>query len=121
MGCNYYGRLKPTEELKKEMRALIDANEFDRLRAITPKDIHIGKSSLGWQFIFNHNNWEYYGKSERQMRGFIDACDIKDEYGKIITKEEFWELVDVKKKLDGRADDLTEWFGYMFSDSTYFS
>ncbi len=55
------------------------------------------------------------------MRGFIDACEIIDEYGKFIPKEEFWELVYVKKKLGGCADDLTEWFGFMFNDSTDFS
>jgi hypothetical protein len=121
MGCNYYGRLKPTEELKQEMRALIDANEFDKLRAITPKYIHIGKSSYGWQFIFNHNNWKYFGKSERELRKFLHDCDIIDEYGKEISNIDFWNMVKSKKENDGCADDLTEWFGFMFSDSTDFS
>ena len=119
MGSNYYGRQRFTETLKKKVRELIDKEDFDEVRKILPREIHLGKSSYGWAFIFNHNDFQYYKSYEKSFRKFIDSCDIKDEYGRMISNEDFWDLI--KKKEHGCNIGLDYKCGHWFSPSTDFS
>ncbi len=119
MGCNYYGKRRFTEGMKNKVRELIDKNDFDAVRKILPREIHLGKSSFGWVFIFNHHNFEYFKNYEKSFKKFIDSCDIKDEYGKIVSNEEFWDLVEEKR--GGCNIGLDYKCKHWFSPSTYFS
>ena len=61
-------------------------------------EIHLGKSSCGWQFLFNHNYWKYYDYTQESIKTFMRSCEYSmDEYGNKISVEEFWDLVDKKK------------------------
>ena len=57
--------------------------------------IHIGKCSAGWVFHFQaHQNLETVEKfKELTKEGYI-----YDEYGDLISSEEFWEIVENTKK-----------------------
>ena len=144
MGTNYYAIPKVDDDKKKVMRDLLEENRFEELKAaIPPNEIHIGKSSMGWEFLFNHNNWRYWNSIEG-LRRFLATHELYDEYQSPITPREFWGLVEVKKgglhgkEYEERWDELhpgmrkpchmlngeptdEEWFGLRFSTSTEFS
>lgn len=148
MGTNYYAIPKATDELKKKIIEKVTAGELGLAKQLIPDHVHIGKSSAGWQFCFNHNNWEYFGKSLESLDAFIKAAQIEDEYGTPIDYDKFWAMVNSKKDgLDGK-EYYTNWekynidfdgkpyprpsyvpanygqethFGLYFSDSTEFS
>jgi predicted AlkP superfamily phosphohydrolase/phosphomutase len=113
MGTNYFGIKKKTKEEVQEIDKHWDnirvALEYRKLgdiieEAETLKEkenqlrVHLGKSSAGWRFLFNHNNWKYYGPSEKSIREFMNSCEtIINEYGKEVDIDEFWETVHSKK------------------------
>lgn len=137
MGTNYYAIPKVSECDKKEIIEEINKGRWDNVRRMMPKVVHLGKSSGGWKFMFNHNNWNYFEKSFESMKYFIDNSEIEDEYGNKITPEDFWKLVEFKKDgIDNKeyykrhASFLNmatknyhqeDHFGLFFSDSTDFS
>jgi len=106
MGTNYYIKKAIRPSKIKELKELV--NEQDIYNGTLQKalsefvPIHIGKSSSGWMFQFNHNNWKYYNMSRQSINDFIkkslDEGDyLVDEYNKDISLEEFWNIVDSHK------------------------
>jgi hypothetical protein len=72
MGTNYYARILPTKERKKELNDAIEANDFHLIRQLTNEmygrleksydndellggEVHLGKTSYGWKFLWNPN------------------------------------------------------------------
>ena len=120
MGTNYYTIPKLTEVKKSQIIEALNKEEFLKAKNLIPESIHIGKSSMGWQFIFNHNNWDHFSKSLNSLKEFISNNEIVDEYNSPLTTEEFWHLVKIKGSLS--RDPYTELhFKLIFSDSTQFS
>lgn len=106
MGTNYYVRkgirLSKLKELKKLVNPKDIYNGNLQMALGEFEGIHIGKSSYGWQFCFDHNNWKYYDKTRESINNFIwnELCkggSFVDEYGESITLKDFWEMVDSKK------------------------
>lgn len=126
MGCNYYAIPKATDDLKKKIINAVKSNDFLLAKKMIPETIHIGKSSGGWKFCFNHNNWEHFDKSKESLEQFLLACDIHDEYDAPIPNNIFWELVKNKENdkghlfFNGQVCGTME-FGLNFSNSTHFS
>lgn len=75
-------------ELRGSVSYLLDYIEYDMKKT----SIHIGKRSCGWQFLFNHNDFEFYGPTLESIKAFLNNPDGKiiDEYGKEYTADEFW-------------------------------
>ena len=139
MGTNYYARIIPTKERKDKLKSLIDEDKFDEIKALVNKtysspeydydekayvggEIHLGKRSGGWKFLWNpnyykvlkgHMEWEdieggkrghwvddgfevakFYDLTKESIKKFIDREDIViyDEYGDKQDKEEFWKM-----------------------------
>ena len=112
MGTNFYRVPKGHEMIKREqkMRMRLDAmdviNPSDisrRFRSIEVGEwdsislwdeflegtnIHLGKRSGGWKFIWNWNNGKYY-KTKEELFEFIRSGRVVDEYGQQIDVEEF--------------------------------
>ena len=85
MGTNYYAvKIKPTVAMDKE--------------------IHIGKSSAGWKFLFH--SCEYFRsfpEVENFLRKNIDEDKkyvLLDEYDEPITVNEFLKLVEGKQNIE---------------------
>jgi len=78
MGTNYY----------------IHKNKCDQCGRY--EEIHLGKSSHGWQFIFNYNGGEYY-KTVEEMYKWLRRKTIYNEYGEKITLRQFKEMVQEKQ------------------------
>ena len=72
MGCNYYARIIPSKERKKELYDAIEANDLRLIRQLTAEmygrleksydkdgliggEVHLGKASAGWKFLWNPN------------------------------------------------------------------
>lgn len=71
MGTNYYGRIIPTKKRKEELYSLIDTDDFSKIideidhsygqfkldweGNPTGGEVHLGKRSAGWKFLWNPN------------------------------------------------------------------
>jgi hypothetical protein len=125
MGTNYYAIPKLSDDEKLKVIQAVINNQMDEIRKLVPGQIHIGKSSSGWPFLFNHNNWEYYNTID-ELKAFIENSEVIDEYGE---KElDLWELVQMKQKIPITMFTQSEYSayyiikdGYGFSTSTEFS
>jgi hypothetical protein len=58
-----------------------------------PDGIHLGKSSGGWQFIFQYNGGQYY-KNVAEMKEWLKDKIIEDEYGQLIRHTDFWKQIE---------------------------
>ncbi len=91
MGTNYYAHHDTCESCKRPERTL-----------------HIGRSNIGWPFHFRvhqrHGDAEDFPKrmmhDSSDWRDLLNDTDIRifDEYGKQNSVEEFWKMVDGKKR-----------------------
>jgi hypothetical protein len=132
MGCNYYAHILSSKERKKELHDAIEANDFSlisKLKAemydsiqldddneIIGGQVHLGKLSHGWKFLWNPNVFvikqghledsptgrryvsdpsipKYlYPLTKQGLHDFVFREDVLvyDEYGELQDKEEFW-------------------------------
>lgn len=84
MGTNYYARILPTRKRKEEIKKAIDDNDFNKIEHLVNKtygkphydyddekqyaggEIHLGKRSCGWKFLWNPNWYKVLkGHSEK--------------------------------------------------------
>lgn len=132
MGTNYYLRrnipLPKLERLKKLVnpKDIYSSKLQEALNEF--QEIHIGKSSYGWQFLFDHNNWKYYDKTKDSINQFISDELLKggqfvNEYDEEVTLKDFWDIVESKK--DGLTlksayeKELEEWRDYQANPTKY--
>lgn len=97
-----------------------------------PEGIHLGKSSMGWQFSFQYNGGQYY-KNVEEMKLWLADKKIEDEYGNEVSHKDFWKMVEEKQTEENknhaeymhaeqRRYSDTEHIidGYSFSDVEFF-
>lgn len=97
MGTNFYARLT----LKSRDRFKAIKNQIDeyysqyKCEGLYGKyvEVHLGKRSCGWKFLFNANKGELYELSRKGITKFLEENKVKvyDEYGRSFTIKEFWE------------------------------
>jgi|SRR6478735_9281996 len=108
MGTNYYVRQKSklathNANKKKALKdaytnyligliPIIESHYEDRI----PKDIHIGKLSSGWNFLWNLNKSKYY-TNKKELIAFLKECEIYSEYGVVYSFDEFWNEIASKR------------------------
>ena len=148
MGTNYYARILPTKERKEQIKRAIDADDFSTIRDLVAEtyngerpydmkdimkgEIHLGKCSGGWKFLWNPNVYPIrkchfedtpdgrrtikfdsdeayylYPLTKKGIKAFIDREDvvIYDEYGDKQDKEEFFQMALDWNKKDGYDSD----------------
>ena len=104
MGTNYFAKLK----LEKSIVDALYISPIAKM-AIERFNLHIGKSSAGWKFLFQeqeiydcieHNGQSYYLDSYKKWKNFLEREEIEvyDEYGNLIDKDSFFRLVENKQK-----------------------
>ena len=113
MGTNYYLKRIPTKEEIEQCHKLLDERKIEYcdiikegygtpyLEAVLEKmteQIHIGKISCGWRFIF-HIHQDLYAKTIDSCLDYLE-CQIRtgkwrlmDEYGETILHVDFEKLV----------------------------
>lgn len=95
MGTNFYAVIPVKSRDKERAKKLIDENKLEEaielLQSMTT-EIHLGKRSAGWKFLFNTNLGNYYNLTKDGINKFFKETNaiIKDEYGHTCTVEEFW-------------------------------
>lgn len=65
------------------------------------REIHIGKSSGGWLFLFHDNdNFHTYPQFKKWLEDNVDTGEyvLFNEYEEEVTKDELLELIDKKQK-----------------------
>ncbi len=115
MGTNYYRVPQGHEMIKREqkLRMRIDAmdtvnpeqiergfhsisvGEWDSMSPwdefLDGTNVHLGKRSGGWKFLWNWNDSKYY-KTKEELFKFIRNGRVVDEYGRVIDQEEFIQM-----------------------------
>lgn len=138
MGTNFYARIIPSKERKEKVKKLIDENNFDAKDEINDlfKEVHIGKRSCGWKFLWNSNlNEPIYDKlTKKCISEFLHRPDVKiyNEYDEgPIDPDEFMDMALnwCKDGYDGKTYDGTHtgpsWFRLtplevkLFNDNGY--
>jgi hypothetical protein len=131
MGTNYDARIIPPIEQKEQLIKAIQDDDFDKVKELAKTmygstemdfntdgiiggEVHLGKRSGGWKFLWNPNIYirrKYeqedgryvfcgyeghylYPLTKEGIKAFIDREDvvIYDEYGEQQEKEEFYEM-----------------------------
>ena len=90
MGTNFYLRIKLSQKEKEKVVELLNLDDYDELREILPEDIHIGKRSAGWKFLWDAHFFEYFEPSKESLLDWLHSGQIIDEYGDKFTFEQFW-------------------------------
>ena len=101
MGTNYYlKKKKKKRNIKEEISKIIDNEDISSLKEYVEElyqktNIHIGKKSYGWKFLFNANDCKYYNLTKESIINFIKENDsiIMDEYGREISIDDFFLMV----------------------------
>lgn len=137
MGTNYYARIIPKEEDKQLLKEAIDTNDYDTIKGMVADmyhsldeythkggEIHLGKSSDGWKFLWNSNiheycdgrfdkdnhfipvykQWSPYELTKEGITRFVMRPDIEiyDEDGELQDKKEFLDFAFNKEGIDGK-------------------
>ena len=89
MGTNFYARIIPSKERKEKLKKLIDENYFDDIQSEVADmygssdewdenhgEIHLGKRSAGWKFLFNPNYERYYPLTKEGLMNFLKRDDV---------------------------------------------
>ena len=89
MGTNFYARIIPSKERKEKLKKLIDENYFDDIQSEIADmygssdewdenhgEIHLGKRSAGWKFLFNPNYERYYPLTKEGLMNFLKRDDV---------------------------------------------
>lgn len=135
MGTNYYARIIPREEDKQKLKNAIDNNDYNTIESMVAEmystlsedshkggEIHLGKSSCGWKFLWNSNIHEYcdgyydennhfipvyktwypYEHTRVGITNFVLRKDVEiyDEYGELQDKDEFLRYAINKEGID---------------------
>jgi len=117
MGTNVYMRRIPTEAQKEELKRLLKkqyedsiesidrdedlrpaegdwqlADEIEKTRKRIYEEVHIGKRSCGWKFLFAPSP-AHYDETKESILQFIhqDGWQLFDEYGDKIDPDKFWD------------------------------
>ena len=84
MGTNYYARILPTLEEKENLKKLIDSDDFYAIEKEVQRlygesteydkgaEVHLGKRSGGWKFLFNPNYERYYKLTKEGLKEFLN-------------------------------------------------
>lgn len=92
MGTNFYIKKYMTSEQKKKVIDAINNDQYDEARDIIAEvgEIHIGKRSGGWKFLWDANDFKYFKPTKESLIEWLKSGQIVDEYGQEYTFMEFW-------------------------------
>ncbi len=124
MGTNYYRVPQGHEMIKREQKLRMRIDEMDSINpgqiergfrsisvgewvSISPweeflegTNVHLGKRSSGWKFLWNWNDSKYY-KTKKELFEFIRSGRVINEYGELMDQEEFIQMALVWGQEDG--------------------
>lgn len=148
MGTNFYLRKKISNKDKEELLSCLDSKYVELRKQINANpyglryalddfcyevtndscsyynDIHIGKRSAGWQFLWDYHKGRYFEANLESIKKFLSnpLYEIIDEYGEVFTLEQFFDKEIGKSLYEGRTgleDGLDRY--HFISDNLRFS
>ena len=140
MGTNFYCRKIDRKHRKIFSKDLSTLNEYILLNINNPKinlleevnkfisnycdfekEIHLGKRSYGWQFLWDYHNGRYFNPNLYSIKEFLSQDDIiiYDEYENFYEVEQLFndELSDCLYKDDLHDDGMDEEYSKYFFKS----
>lgn len=144
MGTNYYARKIPTKKRKLELCSLINTEDFHKIREEVENtfgrfeldydrnpvggEIHLGKMSGGWKFLWNPNiytirngHMEYTNEEHTSGKFVPDPDTYFDLYP--LTKEGIWNFINqpdiVIYDEYGKKQDTKEFFNTAINWTTW--
>ena len=101
MSTNFYLKRKLPKQKKLDIISNIENDEWDKVYELVSEakeetNIHLGKRSYGWQFLWALNGEKYYKPNEDSIDKFLfneinlHNAKIVDEYDDEFTLEQFW-------------------------------
>lgn len=117
MGTNFYFIPKMSDgdvqDILLSAKKLAESKDYSDLEELKNKahkvvtEIHLGKRSAGWQFLWNHNDLKYYNPDLESIQKFLKETEgtIKDDEGQVYTYEEFFK--EIKNCLYKDGDHMT--------------
>lgn len=105
MGTNIYARVNPPkaerEKFVLKVKEIVESDElfmFSKLHELVQEyswdypEVHLGKRSCGWQFLWAPNP-KWYENTKASIDKFLRREDVVlyNEYGEYLTPEEVWE------------------------------
>ena len=126
MGTNYYARIIPSKERKEHLKKLIDENKFDEIQKEVNQmyssttdyndgaEIHLGKRSGGWKFLFNPNFEKYYPLTKEGLMNFLKRDDV-------IIYSEYFDLDNGKYEYTDDPDDVNKDGEYLWTPKSCIS
>lgn len=101
MGTNVYYYKKLEEDLKQRIIEDLEVCDslpkmFDYLQTFREEhpgleEIHVGKRSCGWKFLFAREILKYCEPNKESILNWLSTGEIINEYYEKITPEEFWQ------------------------------
>ena len=114
MGTNYYSILTEDKISERKEKLLTEITDLDLTpfniyhgfehevndswewespwdKFIDGINVHLGKRSGGWKFLWNFHDNKYYSNKD-ELFSFIRSGRVVDEYGELIENEEFIEM-----------------------------
>lgn len=109
MGTNFYLKRKLSQEQKEKCNKLILDDKYEDAEDILSytKPIHLGKRSVGWKFLWNVHNFEYFEPSKKSLLEFLNTPNsiIEDEYHREYSTERF-----LNEEIPLKGFDLIEYY-----------
>lgn len=139
MGTNFYCREKLNTSSRNRLKAIlktldicVDSNNINEIYSnvnrfikCIPEEIHLGKRSAGWQFLWNYHNGKYFKPTLKSIKDFLKDKEIYDEYGRYFTLDQFIndELAQCLYKDNTHNDGMSSEYSshYFISDNLRFS
>lgn len=89
MGTNFYLRERIDKQKKEYLKTLIEDEKWEDVKDTIPQEIHIGKRSSGWKFLWDCHRFNYYKPNKESLIEWLHSGGIYDEYGTKFTIDQF--------------------------------
>lgn len=124
MGTNYFIKRKLSDKQKQIIIDKLMKDEYEDVHFMLPENIHIGKRSSGWKFLWDVHEFKYFNPTKESIFDFLKSGTIIDEYRQEVSFDDFINNVIVSKFVDSwdaasyhkeHPDDL--YMGQIFGNS----
>lgn len=117
MGTNFYYKIPlKKREIQEFKDAITEDPDFDKLESLiafySPRKIHLGKRSAGWQFLWDYHQGKYYEASLKSIREFLETKGgyIVNEYGEKFSTDQFFKEIEDWLYLDQSHYNLVTYY-----------
>ena len=89
MGTNYYIKRKLSDNQKQIIIDKLMKDEYEDVHFMLPENIHIGKRSSGWKFLWDVHGFKYFNPTKESIFDFLKSGTIIDEYRQEVSFDDF--------------------------------